>query len=50
MVSEAFTYCPECYKNLKEKKKRSLFRRKEKKSEQEKETEKPFDPEEEENL
>jgi len=50
MISEAFNYCPECYKNLKEKKKRKLFMRKEKKSEQEIVAEKPFDPEEKENL
>ena len=50
MISEAFTYCSECYKNLKEKKKRKLFRRKEKKSEQEIVAEKPFDPEKKENL
>jgi predicted nucleic acid-binding Zn ribbon protein len=31
MVSEAFTYCPECYKTLKEKKKRKFFKIKEKK-------------------
>ncbi|MFX1596602.1 MAG: hypothetical protein ACFFBK_11125, partial [Promethearchaeota archaeon] len=30
MISEAFTYCPECYKTLKEKKKRRFFRKKKK--------------------
>ncbi|MBY8983779.1 MAG: hypothetical protein KGD65_01795 [Candidatus Lokiarchaeota archaeon] len=50
MISEAFTYCPECYKKLKEKKKRKFFRRKEKKSEQKEETEKPYDLEENENV
>jgi len=30
MITEAFTYCTECYNNLKEKKKRRLFRRKKK--------------------
>ncbi|MFX1303295.1 MAG: DUF2116 family Zn-ribbon domain-containing protein [Promethearchaeota archaeon] len=28
MISEAHSYCAECYKNLKEKKKRRWFRRK----------------------
>ncbi|MFW9894861.1 MAG: DUF2116 family Zn-ribbon domain-containing protein [Candidatus Thorarchaeota archaeon] len=28
MITEAYTYCPECYKKLKEKKRRKFFRRK----------------------
>jgi len=32
MITEAFTYCTECYNSLKEKKKRRLFRRKKKES------------------
>lgn len=31
MIAEAFSYCQECYKTLKEKKKRKLFGRKKKK-------------------
>ena len=30
MVSEAFTYCPECYETLKAKKKRRIFKKKDK--------------------
>ncbi len=32
MISEAFSYCSDCYTALKEKKKRKLFRRKKKES------------------
>jgi len=28
MISEAYTYCPDCYNKLKEKKKRKFFRKK----------------------
>jgi len=31
MITEAFTYCPECYNKLKEKKKKKFFKRKRKK-------------------
>lgn len=43
MISEAFTYCSECYKKLKEKKKRKRFWKKEKKSIEENEIEETID-------
>jgi len=45
MIDEGFSYCKECYKALKEKKKRKLFRRKEKKGKQENQATKPYDSE-----
>ncbi|MFX1500750.1 MAG: hypothetical protein ACFFDH_07275 [Promethearchaeota archaeon] len=50
MISEAFTYCPECYKILKEKKKRRIFRKKKINGEKEKINENTNDSGEVENL
>ena len=36
MIEEAYTYCPECYRKIKEKEKRKRFRFKRKKKEEEK--------------